>query len=76
MMWPCNPLPVFHSFGLTAGTILGLLNGMKVVLYPSPLHYKQVPKLIEETKATLLFATDTFLVGYARAAEAAICKAC
>jgi len=65
-----NPLPVFHSFGLTAGTLLGLLNGMKVVLYPSPLHYKQVPKLIHETKATLLLATDTFLVGYARAAEA------
>lgn len=65
-----NPLPVFHSFGLTAGTILGLLNGMKVVMYPSPLHYKQVPKLIEGTKATLLFATDTFLIGYARASEA------
>lgn len=64
-----NPLPVFHSFGLTAGMMLGLLNGMKVVLYPSPLHFKQVPKLIGETKATFLFATDTFLVGYARAAD-------
>ena len=64
-----NPLPVFHSFGLTAGMMLGLLNGMKVVLYPSPLHFKQVPKLIGETKATLLFATDTFLVGYARASD-------
>lgn len=65
-----NPLPVFHSFGLTAGMMVGLLNGMKVVLYPSPLHFKQVPKLIHETKATFLFATDTFLVGYARAADA------
>lgn len=65
-----NPLPVFHSFGLTAGMMLGLLNGMKVVLYPSPLHFKQVPKLIHETRATFLFATDTFLVGYARAADA------
>jgi acyl-[acyl-carrier-protein]-phospholipid O-acyltransferase/long-chain-fatty-acid--[acyl-carrier-protein] ligase len=64
-----NPLPVFHSFGLTAGMMLGLLNGMKVVLYPSPLHFKQVPKLIGETRATFLFATDTFLVGYARAAD-------
>lgn len=63
-----NPLPVFHSFGLTAGMLLGLLNGMKVVLYPSPLHFKQVPKLIGELKATMLFATDTFLVGYGRAA--------
>jgi acyl-[acyl-carrier-protein]-phospholipid O-acyltransferase/long-chain-fatty-acid--[acyl-carrier-protein] ligase len=64
-----NPLPVFHSFGLTAGLLVGLLNGMKVVLYPSPLHYRQIPKLIAGTKATILFATDTFLQGYARAAD-------
>jgi acyl-[acyl-carrier-protein]-phospholipid O-acyltransferase/long-chain-fatty-acid--[acyl-carrier-protein] ligase len=42
---------------------------MKLVLYPSPLHYKQVPKLTGETKATFLFGTDTFLQGYAKAAE-------
>ncbi len=64
-----NPLPAFHSFGLTAGLLMPLIHGMKVVLYPSPLHYKQVPKLIGETKATFLFATDTFLQGYARAAD-------
>jgi acyl-[acyl-carrier-protein]-phospholipid O-acyltransferase/long-chain-fatty-acid--[acyl-carrier-protein] ligase len=44
---------------------------MKTVLYPSPLHYKQVPKLIRATKATLLLSTDTFLQGYARAADEA-----
>jgi acyl-[acyl-carrier-protein]-phospholipid O-acyltransferase/long-chain-fatty-acid--[acyl-carrier-protein] ligase len=64
-----NPLPAFHSFGLTAGMLVPLLHGMKVVLYPSPLHYKQVPKLIAETGATFLLATDTFLQGYARAAD-------
>jgi len=63
-----NPLPVFHSFGLTAGLLVGLLNGMRVVLYPSPLHYRQVPKLIGAAKATIVFATDTFLQGYFRAA--------
>lgn len=64
-----NPLPAFHSFGLTAGLLMPLVHGMKVVLYPSPLHYKQVPKLIGETGCTFLFATDTFLQGYARAAD-------
>jgi acyl-[acyl-carrier-protein]-phospholipid O-acyltransferase/long-chain-fatty-acid--[acyl-carrier-protein] ligase len=64
-----NPLPAFHSFGLTAALLMPLLHGMKVVLYPSPLHYKQVPKLIGEMGATFLFATDTFLQGYARAAD-------
>lgn len=63
-----NPLPMFHSFGLTAAGLLPIFSGMKTVLYPSPLHYKQVPALIRDTKATVLFATDTFLQGYARAA--------
>jgi len=64
-----NPLPIFHSFGLTAATMMPLLNGLKVVLYPSPLHYKQIPKMIGATQSTILFATDTFLQGYARFAE-------
>ena len=64
-----NPLPMFHSFGLTAGTLVPLLAGVKCALYPSPLHYKQVPKFIEKVKATWIVSTDTFLGGYARAAE-------
>ncbi len=64
-----NPLPIFHSFGLTAGLLTGLLTGHKVVMYPSPLHFKQAPKLIKATQATLLVGTDTFLMGYARAAD-------
>ena len=64
-----NPLPMFHSFGLTAGTLMPILNGMQVTLYPSPLHYREIPALVRNVKATLLFATDTFLAGYAKAAS-------
>lgn len=64
-----NPLPTFHCFGLTAGVLLPLLTGMKAFEYPSPLHTKQIPPLIKDSRAALLLATDTFLNQYARAAE-------
>jgi acyl-[acyl-carrier-protein]-phospholipid O-acyltransferase/long-chain-fatty-acid--[acyl-carrier-protein] ligase len=64
-----NPLPVFHCFGLTGGVILPILKGMKAFQYPSPLHTKQIPALVKDTKASVLFATDTFLNHYARASD-------
>ena len=64
-----NPLPTFHSFGLTGGVILPLLQGMKAFEYPSPLHAKQITDLLPQVKASILFATDTFLNQYARVAE-------
>ncbi len=64
-----NPLPVFHSLGLTAGVLLPILCGVKAFQYPSPLHTKMVVDLIRDSKASVLLSTDTFMGQYARAAE-------
>ncbi|MBN9244447.1 MAG: AMP-binding protein [Mesorhizobium sp.] len=64
-----NVLPAFHSFGLTGGTILPLVTGVKLFLYPSPLHYKLIPDVARKAKPTIMFGTDTFLANYARTAK-------
>lgn len=64
-----NALPMFHAFGLTAATILPIVSGIRVFMYPSPLHYRIVPEVCYDTNATITFGTDTFLSGYAKYAH-------
>ena len=62
-------LPFFHSFGCTVTLWFPLMEGIRIVTYPTPLEVAKNAALIEKYKLTLLLATPTFLRGYLRKAE-------
>ena len=64
-----NALPMYHTFGLIACTLMPLLSGTRLFLYTNPLHYKVVPEYAYTRDCTYIFGTSTFLGNYARQAH-------
>lgn len=70
--WPAKMfmcLPLFHSFGFTAGAVSPIACGWRMFFHPSPLHYHTIPKLFKQSEATILVGTDTFANGWVRNAK-------
>ncbi len=62
-------LPMFHSFGLFLGAVLGPLAGLRLFFYPSPLHYRVISELVYQRASTIFCSTNTFLQQYAQVAH-------
>ena len=61
-------LPPFHSFGLTATLLLPLCIGMRTAYHANPTEATLIARQIAAYRATVIFATPTFLAGIVRAA--------
>ena len=62
-------LPFFHSFGYSVTLWAAMVLGPRGVYHFNPLDARQVGKLAERFKATVLLGTPTFLRGYLRRVE-------
>lgn len=59
-------LPQFHSFGCTVTLWYPLIYGLNLASYPSPLETKELARVIQKHRVSVLIATPTFLRGYMR----------
>ena len=64
-------LPFFHTFGCTVTLWFPIIEGVKIVTYPSPLEASKNAALVERYRATIMFGTPTFLRAYLRKVEPA-----
>jgi acyl-[acyl-carrier-protein]-phospholipid O-acyltransferase/long-chain-fatty-acid--[acyl-carrier-protein] ligase len=64
-----NAMPLFHTMGLNLLCLLPITLGMKCFLYVSPLHAHNIPRLVYESRATVLVASDTFGNAWSREAH-------
>ena len=64
-----NALPMYHTYGLTACTLMPILTGTRLFLYTTPLHYRLIPEFAYTRDCTYVFGTSTFLGNYARQAH-------
>ena len=54
-------LPLFHAFGLTVTILMPLVEGIPTVCHPDPTDTLTIARTIARYRATILFATSTFL---------------
>ena len=64
-----SPLPLFHSFGYIVGMWMGLVFGLPMAHQADPRDGRALGKLCEESGATILLSTPTFVRGYMRRIE-------
>ncbi|MEI6895945.1 MAG: acyl-[ACP]--phospholipid O-acyltransferase [Psychromonas sp.] len=62
-------LPLFHAFGLTITQFLPLIEGVPLVCYADPTDAGGIGKIVAKNKATIMFATSTFLRLYSKSRQ-------
>ncbi len=59
-------LPLFHSFGFTAGLWLPMLSGFGVVFHTNPLEARKIGEMCRKYRVTIMVSTPTFSWSYIR----------